>query len=124
MLCLSEAANYALPLYNDRRLYWNFDVTLWEEMKDQFYEFMAVLSYSWRTRWCLYVGVTFAIGMRIVGQSVAENFELSGPFAALTPVFQAFFLDLYYGRSMLILGASIWTAVQCYRRDRERLFSL
>lgn len=93
-------------------------------MRNIFYEFLVVLSYSKRTQWAICLGVVSFFSIHLLGYHSLNNFQFQGPMSGLVDMIKLKMLK-YYDREAIGGLLSFWyLAIKYYRRDRRRYFDI
>lgn len=90
-------------------------------MAERFWEFVAVLAFSRRTQWALFLGMVGFIGINLLENHLLNDFELTGPMSALTEPIKTL-LDQRYDKAAYACLFSSWAlAFKMYRKDKKRV---
>lgn len=93
-------------------------------MQHAFQEILIVFAYSKRTQLSLMLGIIFFLGLMVLGNYFAAEFELQGSLAPLTHKFRELIGHKYDKVAWFALLSFLYLTVKCYRKDRKRLLGL
>lgn len=93
-------------------------------MKDSINEWLFVFAHSTRAQFLVAIGVLLSLVVFVAGKLIAADFEISGTFAPLTPVFREHITDRYGSVALLILLVALGSAVRRMQKERQRLRNL
>ena len=86
-----------------------------------FEELIFVYNHSSRTRWAIYLGFIFFIGVTLIGNHVTSNFHLSGPLKFMEDVFREKILHKYEKIAFYTLFSFFGLAIKFFIKDKKRL---
>lgn len=92
-------------------------------MKDWFFEFLLVLSYSRKTQWAIILGALGYIVINIIGTYMLHDFHLTGLLEPMTDVVKDKLSGKYDKAALGCLGSFWLLAVKLYRKDKKRLYN-
>jgi len=92
-------------------------------VKDWFWGFIVVLSFSKKTQYAIIIGMVGYIVISLVGDHMLNDFQLSGILAPMSDSVKEKLLGKY-GKAALGCLVSFWLlAMKLYRKDKKRFFS-
>jgi len=93
-------------------------------MRDWLTEMWVVLCYSTRTQLAIAFGMTFFVGIMLMGDALVGRVELHGPLAPLTDVIRDALMHRYDKAAWVALVGFFVVATKAFRRDRRRLLGV
>lgn len=93
-------------------------------MVDRFLELVAILAFSRRTQWALLIGVVGFIVIRLLGDYLLNDFELSGAMSPLTESVKGLIDQRYDKLAFACLFSSWALAFKLYRKDKKRFYRI
>jgi hypothetical protein len=93
-------------------------------VRDWLAEMWVVLCYSTRTQLALAFGMTFFVGIMLVGDLLVGRVELHGPTAPLTDVIRDALRHRYDKAAWMPLGGFLLVAIKAFRKDRRCILGI